>query len=342
MIDETLLNKFKEKLMQSNRPLFLFDDDPDGLCSFLLLYRMLGRGNGWPVKTSYVPFGMVDKINNYQADLVVILDKPGLEDGVLEGIQTEVIWLDHHQPVNPKNTLYLNPRNGDDEDNSCTSYWCYRIAKRDLWIAAVGIYSDWQTLSEEMYSEFKENFGSLLSKNEVETALFSFEDMSKLCRIFSFNLKGSNSDVLSSIKILSRVENPFHILNGETSQAKLLLKRYEKNNAEYQNLLNSVEVTEDKLLLFNYTESDNSFTADLSNELLVKHPEKVILISRQKGDSYKCSLRSAKVPIVDKLQKALAGTNGEGGGHSYACGAVIPVEQFPTFLENFRKELSLN
>ena len=36
---EEKMNHVRERLMQAEKPLFFFDDDPDGLTSFLLLYR---------------------------------------------------------------------------------------------------------------------------------------------------------------------------------------------------------------------------------------------------------------------------------------------------------------
>lgn len=77
----------------------------------------------------------------------------------------------------------------------------------------------------------------------------------------------------------------------------------------------------------------------LSNELLFEHPEKIIIIGREKNDEIMLSLRSGKVKIVDKLQRALNGINGYGGGHDLACGACIKKDEFDKFIEQFREEL---
>ena len=53
---ESVLSKEKQKelreaLERSQRPLFLYDNDADGLCSFLLFSRFLGRGKGVAVRS---------------------------------------------------------------------------------------------------------------------------------------------------------------------------------------------------------------------------------------------------------------------------------------------------
>ena len=65
----------------------------------------------------------------------------------------------------------------------------------------------------------------------------------------------------------------------------------------------------------------------------------VVLVCREKDGEYKCSLRSRKIPIAPVLQKALVGVRGRGGGHEYACGAVINVDDFDRFVGNFKREL---
>ena len=46
------LEEIKGYLEKSVNPLFFFDDDADGLCSFLLLYRYFKKGKYVPLKSS--------------------------------------------------------------------------------------------------------------------------------------------------------------------------------------------------------------------------------------------------------------------------------------------------
>ncbi|HUS50602.1 MAG TPA: hypothetical protein VMZ91_10585, partial [Candidatus Paceibacterota bacterium] len=63
------MEEIKEHLDKSQNPLFFFDNDVDGLCSFLLLQRYIGRGKGVPIKS--FPEMTADyfrKINELNAD----------------------------------------------------------------------------------------------------------------------------------------------------------------------------------------------------------------------------------------------------------------------------------
>jgi single-stranded DNA-specific DHH superfamily exonuclease len=74
--------------------------------------------------------------------------------------------------------------------------------------------------------------------------------------------------------------------------------------------------------------------------MIYKHPEKVVIIAREKSGEMKCSLRSGKNVVLAKmLEKALVGIEGYGGGHEQACGAVIKKEDFKQFLINLSMEL---
>jgi len=82
-----------------------------------------------------------------------------------------------------------------------------------------------------------------------------------------------------------------------------------------------------------------SFTSDLSNELLYRYPDKVIIIAREKSGEMKCSLRARNYSLPPIIEKSIQGCRGYGGGHEHACGACIAVEDFDRFLENVSQEL---
>lgn len=51
MLTNEQINEIREHLENARNPVFFFDNDPDGLCSFLLLQRFIGRGRGVAIKT---------------------------------------------------------------------------------------------------------------------------------------------------------------------------------------------------------------------------------------------------------------------------------------------------
>ena len=48
MITESELQEIRKMFTEAKRPLFIFDDDQDGLCSFLLLWKWQQKGKGIP------------------------------------------------------------------------------------------------------------------------------------------------------------------------------------------------------------------------------------------------------------------------------------------------------
>ncbi len=245
-LTEKQLQGIREELESSFRPLFFFDDDPDGLCSFLLFYRLIKEGKGIVVKSSpNLDEKFLHIVEEYKPDKIFILDKPLVSQDFLDKIKVKVIWIDHHAPVKRKKVTYYNPRINNDADNRPTAYWCYKIADQDLWIAMVGIIGDWHL--PVFSKEFSKLYPKLLPKKiaKPEEALFKTE-IGRLARIFSFILKGKTQDVMKYVKILTRIKSPYEILKQTTAQGKFIYKRYEKINKEYQELLSQIKATRSK------------------------------------------------------------------------------------------------
>ncbi len=341
MLSKQDYQKIKEELLDSQKPFFFFHDDPDGLCSFLLLYRLVNRGKGMVVKQDpRITVEMMKKVNEYGADKVFITDIAMVDQEFIDGVGIPVIWIDHHQPLERKNVLYFNPRiNGN--DNHPATFLCYNVVEQDQWIGAVGAIGDY-FIPEFMHDFAKEN-PDLVKEEDLthpNKILFGTK-LGLLIRMFAFALKGKSSDYTKAIKILTRVENPEELLEGTTARGRFIKKRYELINKTYQKLRTQAisKSSEDKILLFKYEEDTMSLTGELANELLHECPEKVIVIARNKGGRFKCSMRSAKYILPPLLQKAVEGIDGYGGGHEHACGCNIHEKDFDTFLDNLRKQL---
>ena len=77
MIPQEVLERAKTMLAEAKRPVFLHDDDCDGTSSFVICYQFCGSGKSVPVKRSpEVTHEFVRSVIDFDADLVVILDKP--------------------------------------------------------------------------------------------------------------------------------------------------------------------------------------------------------------------------------------------------------------------------
>jgi hypothetical protein len=334
--------KFREALSSAARPLILFDDDPDGLSSFLMVYGFVNDGKGIPVKNAPevgVEFARI--VNDHSPDLVVILDMPLVSQDFLDEIHTKVIWLDHHPPIKRHGVDYYNPRVNDPADNRPTSYWIYRILGNKLWVAMTGMVGDWFMPEDEIRDQFIKEYPGFLPP-EIRRPEQAIHDtkIGTLVRVLSFNLKGKSSDVIKSMKVLTRIKDPLEILEEKSPAGKFIYKKYAKLRTEYDAIMKQVKLDpDDKLAVFIYQNDSYSFSPELSNEMIYRHPEKIVLVAWKYGGEYKCSLRSTKVHLPDLITKALEGVHGYGGGHDHAAGACIKEDDFEVFVENIRRQL---
>ncbi|MEM4230801.1 MAG: DHH family phosphoesterase [Candidatus Pacearchaeota archaeon] len=339
MLTNKQLLELKNLLEASQNPLFLFDNDADGLCAFLLLRRFIDRGVGVAIKSfPELDKSYIRKVNEFNPDCVFVLDKPLISKEFIEEIKKKnipLIWLDHHDVnVNSEGIYYFNPMKSEKPSAEPTTYWAWQITKRkeDIWLAMIGCISD------SFLPDFKEEFEKLypyLWKPNIKTAFQGVyeTEIGKLSRILGFGLKDRTSNVVKMIKFLSKVKTPSEIL--ENSNHTMIL-RFEKINKKYQKLLEKAKkFAKNKLLYFQYG-GDLSISADISNELIYLYPEKIIVVVYIKGNQANISLRGNNVREI--TLKAIEGIEGAtGGGHKDATGAKMSVEQLPIFKEKIEK-----
>lgn len=347
MLSQKEVTELKDAVRHAKNPLILFHDDPDGLASFLLFYRTIKEGKGYCVKAfPHITQDFARQAENNDFDVIFVLDIAMVDQEFIDSVKQKVHWIDHHTPQQRERVHYYNPRVTTGE-NVCTPVLCWQVMgeerPQDLWIATAGAIGDWYFPA--FAEEFKKQRPDLLPP-EVKTvpeALFN-TPLGVLIKAFSFNLKGPTSEVNKSIRILTRIENPDEILKQTTSRGKLIWKKYQIINREYEEMLNNIckTATKDKILVYTYSHDKLSLTKDLANELLYRFPDKLIVLGREKEGEMRCSLRCGlQWNVAKALEKALVGIQGYGGGHEQACGAGIKKEDFVRFLQNLRQELKL-
>ena len=354
MITKSELKELRDELLSAKKPMIFFDDDNDGLCSFLLYYRFLkdytDDVKGIILKISPELDGdiFVRKVEEYNPDKLFVLDKAIISQNFLDSIHTPVIWLDHHPLVGRMRVKYYNPLKHKSkkfpQDTRPTSYWAYKTVEKDrpqdLWIATVGVISDWHI--PEFLKSFSEKYPDLLppdKKIENPGTIIYDTPLGKLIRIMYFNLRFQAKDAMTSVKIMTRINDPYEILEQRTPAGKYIYKQYEKFNKNYERIKSQVKIGDEKLILFEYSDQ-YSITQELSNELVYTYPENFIAICREKDGVMKCSFRAAKLDVRSILEKALHNVEGSGGGHEHACGGNVKLSDWPKFLENLRHELN--
>ncbi len=350
MLTEKQMQEIRDEIDDCERPLFFFHDDADGVCSFLQFYSHAQKGKGIVVKsTPKVDEKNINAVKNYEPDKIFILDLAMVTQDFVDATNQKIIWIDHHdrQDIGEnaiKGVKYYNPKQNGPELNTCIAKISYDIFKEHLWLGAIGTVGDWQ-LPDDMKKEINDNLADLFDKDvdTPEKALFTTK-IGELAKVINFCMKGSIKDVHKTFKVLTRINSPYELLNEESEQAKYVMKRYRKFSDSYDRLLEEGEKCFDEndgLLVFTYPGHEVSLSGELSNELLFRHPEKIIIVARHHDEKMKTSFRSAKeLKVKYLLEKAIVGINGRFGGHEYACGGMIEDTDWEVFLGNIREELS--
>ena len=95
------------------------------------------------------------------------------------------------------------------------------------------------------------------------------------------------------------------------------------------------------MLFFTYS-GDLSISQELSNELIYRHPDLVVIIGYIKGNYVTFSLRG-KINILNFTKDCIKNIEGaSGGGHEHATGVKMTVDNVVKFRENIEKWLKTN
>lgn len=343
MIPDKLIQEIRDKIEKSENPIFFFDDDPDGLTSFLLLFRKYKKGHGVMVPSNkHSDEFYLRKIDEYHADLVVTLDKPVITQTLIDQVKVPFIIIDHHPVLDVKGVKYLNPRIYDDSDNRCTSYWSYQIAndKEDSWLAAIGIVADFFIPDKEFMKDYK--YPELIDNAKSPPEALFVKPIGTLVKVLASCLKGKTSEVRKCVSILRKLNNPYELLRQESKEGKFIWNRFVKINKSYESLLKKAMAIKPvkNIYVFNYETFDTSFTGQLSTEIAFRVKAKVFIIAREAKEDVRMSIRGNGMKVAPILAKALKEISGHGGGHDYACGASVKKEDFNKFIEFFKKEVN--
>ena len=343
MLGKEQIDEIRDILEKSQNPLFFFDNDLDGLISFIIFLRNLGRGKGVAAK-SYPDLNITyaRKIDEFKPDLIVILDKPLVSEEFFNYARLQnipVMWIDHH-PLSQKieGIEYYNPIYGKPSTNEPVSYWCWEIMKRrkeDFWLAMAGTISDWYI--PDCYEEFSLQYSDLTGSKKSASQILYETRFGLLAKILNFGLKDRTTNVLKLIKALQSAKTPYEVFDDKKFEQTR--KRYNQINRKYEGFVEKAKEQESNKLLFFQYGGDLSLSGEISNELQYFFPEKIIVVAYIKGEKANISLRG-KPDVRGMAAKAMEGIQGTHGGHQYASGASMRVEDLPKFKANMEKQLN--
>lgn len=343
MLTKKQVIEIREELNKANEPLFLFDNDPDGLCSFLLLRKYIGKGKGFPIKSFQDSGGnYLRKIKELNPDYIFILDKPAIPLDFfkkLNEMNLPVVWIDHHE-VNesqiPDFVKYYNPLFNRKKSNEPVTALCYQINHNNAldWLASVGCVSD--RFLPRFYSKIVKKYPDLTMKSKDPFEVFYNSQLGRIARMFSFALKDRTTNVITMIKFLMRINTPYEIL-ADSSQNYTMHKRFEQVESKFQKLVGkALNFSGNKKILYFQYGGELSISSDLSNFLSYKFPGKVIIVAYISGSKANISIRGKN--IRDKVMKSIGEIEGaSGGGHEDAVGVQIRADKLELFKEKLHQ-----
>jgi len=338
MLNEKQINEIRNHLEKAQNPLFFFDNDNDGLTSFLLLQRYIGRGKGVVIRSfPDLNVSYYRKVVELKPDYIFILDKPLVSKEFIEKARADnlsIVWIDHHQveKINEENLYYYNPYYND-KTNEPVSYLCYKIAekKEDIWLAMIGCISD--CYMPDFYSEFEKKYPELGLKHPSSAFdLLYKSEIGRIARILDFSLKDSITNVVNMTKFMINTKSPVDILE-ENSKTKQILVRYNEINGKYQQLMEKARALAGTNLIYFQYGGSLSLSANLSNQLIYEFPDKIVVVVYISGDVANISIRgkgNIRKLTLEAIEEIPGAT---GGGHENATGAKINVSYLPNFKE---------
>lgn len=340
MLEEKEIKEIREHLEKTGNPLFFFDNDVDGLASFLLLARYYGKGKGVAIKSGPdLNSSYVRKVRELNPDYVFILDKPLVSKEFIEEVKKlniPIVWIDHHD-VNPGDIegIYYYNSSAKKKGNEPVTYLAWKITgkKEDLWLALCGCIAD--NYFPDFYEDFQKKWPELW-KPGIKTGFQVLYEtgIGKITRILNFSLKDRTSNVIKMIKILLKVSSPLEI-----SEENSGFFRFSQVDKKYSKLIEKArEFAYEKLLYFQYS-GDLSLSADIANELSYRFPGKIVVVVYISGSRANISIRGKSVRELTR--KAISGfNNATGGGHEDATGAKIDVSDLNEFRTRIERLVS--
>lgn len=345
MLSKSQLEEIRAHLESAQNPVFYYDNDADGLASFLIMWKFIGRGKGVAIR-GYPGLNRqyAKRAEEFNADVVFVLDSPLIGDDFLEELKSKnmkVIWIDHHDLIEEEHhktsNLYVyNPAKNKEKSFEPTSYLCYKITERkeDRWIALAGCIADHYL--PDFAEEFAKEYPELWSKDiKKPFEAYYRTGIGDIAQAFNLGLKDSTTHIVEMQKFLVKCTSPKEIFNDES---KGFVKKYKEIRKKLDELMLKVEKNDnDKAIFFIYS-GEMSMSSEVANEIYYLNPGKYVVVGYKKGAILNLSLRGKNIrKILEKVVKELEGASG--GGHADAVGARIQSKDFEKMKEIIEKEI---
>ncbi|MEM4181545.1 MAG: DHH family phosphoesterase [Candidatus Pacearchaeota archaeon] len=327
MISQKILVQLKKLLESSTNPLFLFDNDPDGICSTAILLRNIKKGKGLVLKS-------IDKISekfqkkilsNYPSD-VFIIDKPIKDEDFFYKLSSKsinVICIDHHEQKEIAYCLYFNSYPSSEP----TSYITQKVfdSEETRFLSLIGCISDFY-IPDFFEDEAKKYVELFPAKKDIFDILYS-SDFGKCIQILSLSLMNSDANISKILDVLVKIKSPYDLLI-ESKENSFMHDKYNELKKFIDTALSKTHVFE--RLVYLESSGKHSLSSEIANRLLFLYRDKFVIVCCKKEGFVNVSLRGENAKkFVEKVIKKIE--NSIGGGHEKACGLRFPISSYDTF-----------
>ena len=121
MLTQEQINEIKKSLNNSKNPLFFFDDDPDGLCSYLILKRYIKKGKPVLVKsTPLLDESYLRRVTEKSPDQIFVLDVALIKQEFIDQSNSKITSIDHHLILNVDKINYYNLKQNNPKSETAT------------------------------------------------------------------------------------------------------------------------------------------------------------------------------------------------------------------------------
>jgi single-stranded DNA-specific DHH superfamily exonuclease len=341
MLNKTQLQKIRDDLEASQNPLFFYDNDVDGLCSFLILRRSIDRGKGVAIKSfPDLKEQYIKKVDELNPDAIFILDKAELSKGFAETMNQKgipIIWIDHHESKTSQEIIKLTSYYSTYPSAEPTSYIAQKIFNRqeDLWLSMIGCIGD--VYMPDFAETFTEQNPELFQYPITAFDALHKTEIGKMARQLNFGLMDSVTNVVKLVKYLFKAKNIYD-LEEENENTKRFHSRVDQLNEFYNKQLEKAESqfkSSSPTLFYTYS-GNTSMSSEIANRLYYNHKDKLVIVAFKRPEKVNISIRGENaLKITYKAIKNIEGATG--GGHENATGAMVPINDFEKFKENIRK-----
>ncbi|NPE26598.1 DHH family phosphoesterase [Methanococcoides sp. SA1] len=341
MLTSSQLEEIRDQLERSQNPLFFYDNDADGLCSFLILRRALDRGRGVAIKSfPDLKPQYNHKVSELNPDLIVILDKAELSEEFAnhaEELGIPILWIDHHESKTLQETIQKTSYFNTLPSAEPISYVAQKIFNRpqDIWLGIIGCIGD--VYMPDFATKFSEENPDLLPSTQDAFQALQSTTIGSLARKLNFGLMDTTTHIIQLTKYLFKATSPHDILE-ENSSTKQFHKRVNQLETFFNSKIEKAKSQYDKnspILFFTYS-GNTSMSSEISNRLAFDYPDKTIIVAFLRPEKANISIRGKEaLKITKKLIKNIP--DATGGGHTEATGAMVLISDFSKFKENVKR-----